>query len=77
MDDLHPDAKIIARLGGPATVAKRLGFDPKTGGVQRVQNWKRRGIPEVIRLRRTDVFGPAPAEAGNAAAQIAPVGKVA
>lgn len=55
----HPDAELIDSLGGPAVLSRRLGF--KKNGVQRVQNWKRRGIPEVIRLRRTDVFGPAPA----------------
>lgn len=58
----HPDATLIDQLGGPADVARLLGFDPK-GGTQRVQNWKTRGIPEVIRLRRPDVFGPAPANA--------------
>lgn len=56
---LHPDADLIDSLGGPANVARRLGFN-QPGGTQRVQNWKYRGIPEVVRLRRTDVFGPAP-----------------
>lgn len=60
MDKNHPDAKLIDRLGGPAILAKTLGFDPKSGGVQRVQNWKRRGIPEVIRLRNPDLFGAEP-----------------
>lgn len=62
--DLHSDAALIDHLGGPAAVARLLAFD-KPGSVQRVQNWKYRGIPEVIRLRRQDVFGPAPvAKAG-------------
>ena len=56
----HPDAALIDRLGGPAEVARLLGFDTRTGGVQRIQNWKTRGIPEVIRLRRQDLFGPPP-----------------
>lgn len=64
MDNLHPDAVLIDRLGGPATVAKALGFDPQRGGTQRVTNWKRRGIPELIRLRHPAVF----AEADNATA---------
>lgn len=63
MDKYHPDAKLIDALGGPSAVATRLGFDEK-GAVQRVQNWKYRGIPEVIRLRRQDVFGPAPDSEG-------------
>lgn len=67
MDALHPDAKVIDRLGGPSILAQKLGFDPKSGGVQRVQNWKRRGIPELIRLRRPDVFGAPPAHQAAAA----------
>lgn len=58
---LHPDATLIDALGGPAVVARLLSFE-KAGSVQRIQNWKYRGIPEVIRLRRQDVFGPADAE---------------
>lgn len=42
------DAALIERLGGPATLARRLRFDPKKGGVQRVQNWKVRGIPASV-----------------------------
>lgn len=57
MNRARKDAALIDKLGGPANLARRLGFDPAKG-VQRVQNWKYRGIPEVIRLRRTDVFGP-------------------
>lgn len=57
MDHKHPDAAVIERLGGPTEVARALGFDPRAGGAQRVQNWKQRGIPEVIRLRRPDLFG--------------------
>lgn len=60
------DAALIKSLGGPAEVARRLGFEGK-GSVQRVHNWTTRGIPEVIRLRREDVFGPAPAPKGKAA----------
>lgn len=68
MDTPHPDAALIDRLGGPATVARLLGFDPKAGGVQRVQNWKTRGIPEVIRLRRPEVFAEPTEEQGKEAA---------
>lgn len=61
MANQHPDARLINRLGGSAIVAERLGYSVN-GGVQRVDNWKRRGIPIVIRLRRVDIFGPAPVE---------------
>lgn len=69
MEISHPDAVLIDRLGGPAHVARLLGFDPKGGGVQRVQNWKTRGIPELIRLRRPDLFSE-DAEAARAKVQL-------
>ncbi len=34
------DLELIEKLGGAAKLAKRLGY-----GVQRVNNWKKRGIP--------------------------------
>lgn len=50
---LHPDAPLIADLGGPTKVAKLLGFTP-----QRVQNWLERGIPPAIKVKRPDLFIP-------------------
>lgn len=58
---MHPDSELITRLGGPAQLARKLGIDPRSGGTQRVQNWKYRGIPEIWRLRRPDVFDAEPA----------------
>lgn len=49
------DCKLIDELGGPAKVARLLGY-PNQGGVQRVQNWKSRGIPPKVRLERPDLF---------------------
>ena len=56
MDKYHPDAAVIDRLGGSAEVARKLGYDPSAGGVQRVQNWKMRGIPELVRLKNPSIF---------------------
>lgn len=42
----HPDWTLITDLGGPAKVAERIGAT-----VQRVQNWKTRGIPAAVKLR--------------------------
>lgn len=57
--EVHPDAQLIDQLGGPAVVARALGFE-MPGGTQRVHNWKTRGIPALTRHQRTDVFGPVP-----------------
>jgi hypothetical protein len=56
MEKNHPDAALIADLGGPAAVAKKLGWD-KPGSVQRIQNWTVRGIPARVQLDHPDVFG--------------------
>lgn len=65
--ELHPDAELIDQLGGPAAVADQLGIKSKHR-VQRVQNWKYRGIPPFIRVTRVDVFGPAPEQGERAEA---------
>jgi hypothetical protein len=54
MEHLHPDSALIEQLGGPAQVARLLGFE--VHGTQRVFNWMRRGIPPAIKLERPDLF---------------------
>jgi hypothetical protein len=49
------DKQRIESLGGPAKLAKLLGFK-KIGGVQRVQNWITRGIPARVKLDHPDLF---------------------
>lgn len=49
------DAQLIDDLGGPAKVADLLGFD-RAGGVQRVHNWKERGIPARVKLQWPQFF---------------------
>jgi len=51
---LHPDAEIIDNLGGPTALARRLGYG--SGGPQRVANWRRRGIPALVKLQHAGVF---------------------
>jgi len=53
---VHPDWQIIQSLGGPATVAKLLGYDSRKGGVQRVHNWRDRGIPPAVKLAYPALF---------------------
>lgn len=48
---MSSDKELIERLGGPAKLAARLGYS-----IQRVQNWKERGIPAQVRLDHPDVF---------------------
>jgi hypothetical protein len=51
------DAELIEKLGGPAKVCELLALD-KSRGVQRVHNWKSRGIPPAVKLSRPDLFVP-------------------
>lgn len=51
----HPDWQLILELGGPTKVAEMLNL-PREGGVQRVQNWKTRGIPAAVKLDHPKLF---------------------
>lgn len=50
------DRDLIRQLGGPAKLAQLLGYDKRSGGVQRVHNWVSRGIPAKVKLERADIF---------------------
>lgn len=52
---MKTDAEIIDDLGGPAEVARRLGYKSDIG-TQRVHNWKVRGIPAAVKLKHLDMF---------------------
>ncbi len=52
---LEADRALIDSLGGAAKVAKLLGY-ASPGGVQRVHNWKVRGIPAAVKLERPELF---------------------
>ncbi len=64
------DADIIDALGGPAKLAELLGFDKTQGGVQRVHNWRARGIPSKVKLERPDLFRVAPAPIDHAQGEV-------
>jgi hypothetical protein len=51
-DQLQLDKDLIVQLGGPTTLAKRLGFSSK----QRVHNWLIRGIPPAVKLAYPKIF---------------------
>lgn len=65
MESTHDHAQVIDRLGGPTKVAEILGIIHKPGAVQRVSNWKRRGIPPAVLLRHADVFAARPQPAAE------------
>lgn len=52
---VHADWQIIQSLGGPAKVAELLGYD-KRGGIQRVHNWRVRGIPPSVKIAFPALF---------------------
>ena len=55
------DTELIAHYGGPAKLARLLGF-PEQGGVQRIQNWTTRGIPPAVKVQFPELFlNPSPA----------------
>jgi len=68
------DSKLIDDLGGPAKVARLLGY-PNQGGVQRVQNWKSRGIPPKVRLERPDLFQVPTVQGRNCGLDLGHVGR--
>lgn len=54
----HPDSRLIDSLGGPAQLARLLGMT-KPGSVQRIVNWRRRGIPLAVKVQHAKIFMPA------------------
>jgi hypothetical protein len=59
------DSELIDLMGGPAKLAAVLGFDTKAGGVQRVYNWRARGIPAAVKLRHRETFLAAQTAVGS------------
>ena len=53
------DTELISHYGGPAKLARLLGF-PEQGGVQRIQNWTTRGIPPAVKVQFPEIFLNAP-----------------
>jgi hypothetical protein len=49
---IHPDWALIQQIG-PANLARQLGTH-----IQRVQNWKYRGIPLRVRVDHPQLFAP-------------------
>lgn len=58
------DRELIERVGA-AKLAAALGFDKKQGGVQRVWNWRMRGIPAAVRLQHGETLSALQASAAE------------
>lgn len=48
--------RIIRAAGGDAAFAKLLGIEQQEGVAQRVNNWKRRGLPPAVELEHYDTI---------------------
>jgi hypothetical protein len=46
--DANESAALIDRVGGPTAFGKLLGIDSGDGWIQRVSNWRTRGIPSAV-----------------------------
>lgn len=55
------DTDLISHYGGPAKLARLLGY-PEQGGVQRIQNWTTRGIPPAVKVQFPEIFLNVPAD---------------
>lgn len=49
------DAQLIAAHGGPAKLARKLGWT-EARAVQRINNWRVRGIPAAVKLAHPQFF---------------------
>lgn len=70
--DKNETIRLIEHVGGDAAFARLIGIDGKPGFQQRVNNWKRRGMPDSVvlehyeaihRLRREVLLRHPPQEA--------------
>ena len=50
-------ADAVNRLGGPAKLARLLGYEGDNG-MRRVSNWSRRGIPGKVIINNPNIFAP-------------------
>jgi hypothetical protein len=51
-DQIQADKELIAVLGGPTVLSKRIGVNSP----QRVHNWLSRGIPASVKLAHPKIF---------------------
>ncbi len=50
------EKNLIDIMGGPTKVAQLLGIVNEKGAIQRISNWKKRGIPAQVMLTHSKIF---------------------
>jgi len=50
------DGEFIDALGGPRRVCELLRYDAENGGLQRIYNWRTRGIPSKVLLEHAAIW---------------------
>lgn len=63
---MNSQPNLIDALGGPKKVAEMLGIHQRPGAVQRVGNWKRRGIPAQVLIDNPAFYRKVKAALGGA-----------
>lgn len=61
---------LIDAAGGDAAFAKLLGIENEEGVIQRVNNWKRRGMPSAVELDHYETIRKLKRSTSQAAAAI-------
>lgn len=63
--DPQESRNLISAVGGDIAFARILGMDGSGGIAQRVNNWKRRGIPVAVCLEHYETINRLKAEAAT------------
>jgi len=52
----HETSALIDKAGGDAAFGRLLGIDDTEGWLQRVNNWRRRGLPTAVQLEHYETI---------------------
>jgi DNA-binding transcriptional regulator YdaS (Cro superfamily) len=65
--------RLIQAAGGDAAFAKLLGIEQQEGVAQRVNNWKRRGMPSAVELEHYEKIQELKGQISRRAASPSPI----
>lgn len=63
----NESARLIDTAGGSSALAELIGLGTEDGARQRVNNWRRRGIPADVILEHREIFERLQSQARTAA----------